>query len=53
MARAAADQAVASLTKAVAAGFSNVKPFNDEKAFDVLRERDDFKEIVRDLETKP
>jgi tetratricopeptide (TPR) repeat protein len=53
MARAAADRAVESLGKAVAKGFKDAAGFKAQRAFDVLQGRDDFKQIVRQLEGAP
>ena len=44
------DRAMAWLTQAVAAGFTNAKPLKEDEAFDSLREREDFQKILADLE---
>jgi tetratricopeptide (TPR) repeat protein len=50
-----ADEAMAWLTKAVAAGYGNVSHMKQDKDLDALREREDFKKLIADLEatTRP
>ena len=38
------------LHKAVAAGFKNVDLLKNQKDFDVLRDRDDFRKMVAELD---
>ncbi len=45
-----ADQAMAMLREAVAKGYENVEHVKKEKALDALREREDFKKVVTELE---
>jgi hypothetical protein len=45
-----ADRAMESLKKAIAAGYKNPDEINKESDFDALRDRDDFKKPVADLE---
>jgi hypothetical protein len=48
--RQCADDAVAALQEAVKRGFNNAALLRKEKAFDPLREREDFQELLRKLE---
>jgi serine/threonine-protein kinase len=52
-ARAAADGAMATLRRAVAAGYCNVAQMRTDSDLDALRQRDDFKALMKDLEAKP
>jgi tetratricopeptide (TPR) repeat protein len=45
-----ADQAMAWLKKAIAAGFTNVAHIKADKDLDALRDRDDFKRLLAELE---
>ena len=45
-----ADCAIALLRQAVAAGYRDWGYIKGERAFDVLRDREDFKKVVSDLE---
>jgi tetratricopeptide (TPR) repeat protein len=47
-----ADEAMAWLTKAVAAGYGNVSHMKQDKDLDALREREDFKKLIAELENK-
>jgi tetratricopeptide (TPR) repeat protein len=46
------DRAMDWLAKAVAAGFTDVAHINEDKDLDPLRERDDFKELLANLQAK-
>ncbi|HEY7088121.1 MAG TPA: tetratricopeptide repeat protein, partial [Tepidisphaeraceae bacterium] len=46
------DQAMAWLHKAVAAGYTDVDTLNKSKDLDTLREREDFKKLLADVEAK-
>ena len=46
-----ADQAMAMLRDAVAKGYKNVEHMKKDKDLDPLREREDFKNVVAELET--
>jgi superkiller protein 3 len=52
LAKEQADLAMAWLHKAVAAGFSNAAHMKQDKDLDALREREDFKKLVAELEAK-
>jgi serine/threonine protein kinase/Flp pilus assembly protein TadD len=52
LARGQADLAMAWLHKAVAAGFKNARHMKQDKDLDALRDREDFKKLVADLESK-
>jgi tetratricopeptide (TPR) repeat protein len=47
-----ADEALKRLREAVDRGWKNVQPLNNEKTFDSLRKREDFRKLLRDLEGK-
>jgi serine/threonine protein kinase/tetratricopeptide (TPR) repeat protein len=47
-----ADQAMAMLLSAVAKGYKDIEHMKKNKDLDLLRERDDFKKMVADLEAK-
>jgi len=47
-----ADRSMACLSKAVAAGYADVEHMRKDKDLDALRDRDDFKKLVADLEAK-
>ena len=47
-----ADRALAVLTKAVAAGYADAAHLKADDDFAALRTRDDFKQLVADLEKK-
>jgi hypothetical protein len=47
-----ADRAMAGLTKAVAAGYTNVTHIKKDTDLDFLRDREDFKKLLADLEAK-
>jgi serine/threonine-protein kinase len=51
-ARVAADQAMATLRRAVAAGWRNVAHMRTDSDLDALRQRDDFQKLMKDLEAK-
>jgi hypothetical protein len=48
-----ADKAMKWLARAVATGYRNVNELRIESAFDSLRNREDFKKLIADLEAKP
>ena len=50
--KAHADQAMALLRKAVDAGFGDIHDYRTEGALDPLREREDFKKLLTELEQK-
>ena len=50
--KAHADQAMALLRKAVDAGFGDIDEYRTEGALDPLREREDFKKLLTELEQK-
>jgi hypothetical protein len=50
--RAAADQAMSSLRRAIAAGFQNLHSLGTDTDLDALRSRPDFQKLVKDLEAK-
>ena len=50
--KAHADQAMALLRKAVDAGFRDIHDYRTEGALDPLREREDFKKLLAELEQK-
>ena len=50
--KAHADQAMALLRKAVDAGFRDIQQYRTEGALDPLREREDFKKLLTELEQK-
>ena len=50
--KAHADQAMALLRKAVDAGYHDIRTFRTEDALDPLREREDFKKLLAELEQK-
>ena len=50
--KAHADQAMALLRKYVEAGFGNIHEYRTEGALDPLREREDFKKLLTELEQK-
>ena len=50
--KAHADQAMALLRKAVDAGYGNIHEYRTEDALDPLREREDFKKLLTELEQK-
>jgi hypothetical protein len=52
LAREDADRAMAWLTKAVAAGFTNADRLRMDADLDFLRDRDDFQKLVAELEGK-
>jgi serine/threonine-protein kinase len=52
LARAYADQAIEILHKAVKSGFKDLASLNAQRALDCLRARDDYKALVRELESK-
>jgi serine/threonine-protein kinase len=52
-ARAAADGAMATLRRAVAAGFRNAAHLRADTDLDALRPRDDFQKLIQDLEANP
>ena len=52
LAREQADLAMAWLHKAVAAGYKNARHMKQDKDLDALREREDFKKLVAELEAK-
>ncbi len=52
LAREEADRAMTWLAQAVAAGYSDVQHIRQNTDFDTLREREDFQEIVAELERK-
>jgi hypothetical protein len=52
LARADADRAMAWLTKAVAAGFTDADRLRQDKDLAFLRDREDFQKLVADLEQK-
>ena len=49
----AADGAMATLRRAVAAGYSDVAHMRTDTDLDALRQRDDFQKLIKDLEAKP
>jgi hypothetical protein len=51
-ASAEADRAMAWLRKAVAVGFRDIEQMKQDRDLDALREREDFKRLLADLETK-
>jgi tetratricopeptide (TPR) repeat protein len=53
LAREQADLAMAWLHKAVASGYKDVRQMKQDKDLDVLRDREDFKKLVADLESRP
>ena len=50
--KANADQAMALLRKAVDAGHRNISLYRTEDALESLREREDFKKLLTELEQK-
>jgi hypothetical protein len=48
-----AAQAVASLRKAVDAGYRNAADFRMDSALGALRKREDFKKLIEELEKPP
>jgi eukaryotic-like serine/threonine-protein kinase len=52
LAKEQADLAMAWLQKAVAAGFTDAEHMKQDKDFDALREREDFKKLVAELQAK-
>jgi len=52
VAKSDSDQAMTLLRKAVAMGYRVAADFRTESDFDPLRERDDFKELLAELEAK-
>jgi serine/threonine protein kinase len=52
LARADADKAMAWLTKAVAAGYTNAEQIKTDADLDFLRDRADFKKLLADLDAK-
>jgi hypothetical protein len=53
LAREEADQAVAWLQRAVAAGYKNSLRIRFDGDFSVLRDREDFKKLLKELESRP
>jgi eukaryotic-like serine/threonine-protein kinase len=49
-ARAEADQAMATLRRAAAAGFNSAEKFQKDPDLESLRKRDDFKQLIQDLQ---
>lgn len=47
-----ADQSIAWLQKAIAAGYKNVEQMKKDKDLDPLRDREDFKKLLAELEAK-
>ena len=52
LAKEQADLAMAWLHKAVAAGFKDAEHMKKDKDLDALREREDFKKLLAELEAK-
>jgi hypothetical protein len=48
-----ADQAMASLRKAISAGYRNAADYRTDAALDSLRKREDFKKLIEELEKPP